>query len=130
MQDTIYRTFLKWVSSKESSEKFLIMKGVIKKYDKCIYCGGKNLGRIRRDRYKCYSCRREWSPYRGTVFEKFRIDPQKLLIILKLFELEVKPELASKEAEINLKTARKLYRYFREKIFEYIKRKKSMEVLI
>ncbi len=113
-QDMGFESFCRWVSDRESSEEFVISKGVIKRFDRYIYCGKENVRRVRRGRCKCYRCKREWSPYRGTVFEKFRIEPQKFLMVLKMFELEVNTEQVSKEVEISRLSAGKLYNFFQK----------------
>ena len=55
------------------------------------------MGKIRRGLCKCYHCRKEWSRRRGSRFEKSRVPYQKVLLAIKLFELETSVRKASKQ---------------------------------
>jgi len=59
---------LKVLSSEEESEKYLLSKGILKNYSSCYYCGSSNIGRVRRNSYKCYSCAREWGVRKNSVW--------------------------------------------------------------
>lgn len=51
----------KIASSEKASEEFLRIKGVLETFDACPFCRSHSLGKVRRQMYKCYSCKREWS---------------------------------------------------------------------
>jgi len=46
--------------SGDKSEEYLKAQGILKQSDQCPYCEGKRIGSIRRGKYKCYDCRKEW----------------------------------------------------------------------
>jgi hypothetical protein len=52
---------LQIASSEEKAEEFLREIGLLKTFDSCPFCHAKNIGRIRRNFYKCYKCKKEWS---------------------------------------------------------------------
>ena len=52
---------VKVTSSEEKAEEFLREKGILKTFTRCPKCGSKRLGRVRRNFYKCYNCKREFS---------------------------------------------------------------------
>ncbi len=80
-----------------SAEEFLRKKGILKTFTCCVYCSNKPFGKARRNVYKCYRCKREWSIRKGSILEKTKVSFSKLLMVLKLFELEVPVLRASKE---------------------------------
>ena len=51
-----------------SAEEFLRKKGILKTFTCCPYCGNKHFGKVRRNVYKCYRCKREWSVRKGSIF--------------------------------------------------------------
>ena len=106
----------KVVSEEQEAEKFLREKGVLKEFRQCLYCGSKRFGRVRRNFYKCYQCKREWSIRKGSALEGLKIPFPKLVLALKLFELETPALRASKELELAYNTAHKLFQRIRQKI--------------
>jgi len=46
---------LQVTSSEEKAEKFLREKGVLKTFNNCPSCNTKNIGKVRRNFYKCYT---------------------------------------------------------------------------
>jgi transposase len=79
--------------SEEKSEEFLRAKGILKTFKFCPFCGGKSIGRVRRKFFKCYSCRREWSVRKDSIFQSF-------LLAVKLFVIEVPVNRAYRELGI------------------------------
>lgn len=69
--------------------EYLKKRGLLEEYISCIYCSSGHIGPIRRDTYKCYQCRREWSGRGKGYVSRFRIPWDKLLMLIKLFEIEV-----------------------------------------
>ncbi len=68
------------------------------------YCGNKHFGKVRRNMYKCYKCKKEWSVRRGSVLEKTKVSFSKFLMALKLFELEISVLKASRELGLSYNT--------------------------
>ena len=75
----------------------------------------KHFGKVRRNSYKCYRCKREWGPRKGSILEKAKISLRKFLLLLKLFELEVPALKASKELNLAYSTTHKFYQLIRDK---------------
>ena len=108
------------ISSEEKAEKYLREKGILKRFSECPYCGGKHFGKVRRNMYKCYRCKREWSVKKGRILEKTRISFSKFILALKLFELELPVLRATKELKLNYNTVHKLFTLIRESIYRYV----------
>jgi len=107
--------------SEEKACAYLQSLGLLRVYKECPFCGSWRVGWIRRCIYKCYKCKREWSPRLGSVLEKTRINYSRLLILVKLFELEVSAHRASKELGMSYSTVYSFYRKFREGIYKCVK---------
>jgi transposase len=52
-------------------------------FENCPFCKSESIGKVRRNFYKCYGCRREWS------IRKVSILLSKFILAIKLFILEV-----------------------------------------
>lgn len=109
---------VKIAADEEKAEIFLREKGVLKTFTECPYCGNKHFGKVRRGTYKCYKCKREWSPKKGSILERSRISYGKFLLLLKLFELEIPALKASKELKLSYTTVHKFYKILRERIYK------------
>ena len=107
----------KIASSEEASEEFLRIKGILRTFDACPFCGSHSPGKVRRQRYKCYRYQREWSVRRESLLEGLRIPLSKFVLALKLFVLEVPVNRAYKELGISYNTAHKVYGLVRKAIF-------------
>jgi transposase len=44
--------------SEEGVEEFLRTEGVLKTFDSCPFCNGKKIGKVRKDFFKCYGCKK------------------------------------------------------------------------
>jgi len=108
----------KVIADEQRAEKFLREIGILKTFRKCSYCGNKHFGKVRRNFYKCYRCKREWSVRKGSVLERMKIPFNKIVLALKLFELEVPVLKACKELELSYNTVHRLFMLFREKIYK------------
>ena len=88
----------RYTHDEEAAETYLRDHGLLVSYTSCPHCGGTRLGRIRRQRYKCYGCRREWGVRKGSIFERSQVPFSTLLLAIKLFELDCrsgKPPVSS-----------------------------------
>jgi transposase len=98
----------KVIADEQRAEKFLREIGILKTFRKCSYCGNKHFGKVRRNFYKCYRCKREWSVRKGSILERTKIPFNKFVLALKLFELEIPVLKACKELELSYNTVHKL----------------------
>jgi transposase len=75
-------------SSEEKAEEFLRAKRVIKTFKSFPFCGSITIGKVRRNFFKCYKCRKEWSVRRDTILEDLKVPFTKFILAIKLFVLE------------------------------------------
>jgi len=80
---------LQMASSEEKVEEFLREKGVLKTFDICPFCHPKNIVKVRRNFYKCYKCKKEWSVRKDSILEDLKVSFSKFIPAVKLFILEV-----------------------------------------
>ncbi len=107
-----------YLLDEKAAEEYLIEKGVIKTFAKCIRCESEKLGKIRRGKIKCYDCKYEWKQTKGSILEECRISASKFLGLLKLFELEIPVYKAAKIIRLNKRTVLKFYGIIRKRITE------------
>ena len=108
----------KVMTDEHKAEEFLREIGILKTFRKCPYCGNKQCGKVRRNFYKCYLCKREWSVRKGSILERMKIPFNKFVLALKLFELEIPVLKACKELELSYNTVHKLFMVIRVKIYK------------
>ena len=108
----------KVMTDEHKAEEFLREIGILKTFRKCPYCGNKQFGKVRRNFYKCYLCKREWSVRKGSILERMKIPFNKFVLSLKLFELEIPVLKACKELELSYNTVHKLFMVIRVKIYK------------
>ncbi|MGE5679883.1 MAG: hypothetical protein ACM34K_03285 [Bacillota bacterium] len=104
------------IRNENKCEEYLRSTGILKTFTNCISCGSTSLGMIRSDRYRCYSCKKEWSRRKGSILTVTRFNYSEFLICLKYFEVEFTAEMTSSEFGLNYKTVRMLYNLFRMKM--------------
>jgi transposase len=102
------------VQDEKLSENYLRERGILKAFKNCEHCNSSKLGMIRSDRWKCYSCKAEWSRRRYSILSLVRIKYSEFLICLKFFEIEMTAEKCSKELNIERRTIQDLYTEFRK----------------
>ncbi|WGS64402.1 transposase [Marinitoga aeolica] len=90
------------------AENFLIDIGVLKINKVCPYCGSTEVYSIRRNHFKCKSCRREWSKYNGTIFKDIRIKPLKFLKIIHELSKGRLIKRISEDLEVSYNTVLKI----------------------
>jgi transposase len=100
--------------SEEAAEDYLRKMGILETFTQCPYCKGERVGKIRPGFYKCYHCRKEWSRRRGSKIEASRVPLQKVLLAIKLFELETSVRKASRQLELANNTTYGLYNLIRQ----------------
>jgi len=82
-------------SSEEKTEEFLRAS-----FDFCLFCNSTYIGKVRRNFFKCYTCRKECSIRKGSILEDLKIPLSKFILAVKLFILEVPMSRAYKELGI------------------------------
>lgn len=117
----------KYLLDEQAAEEYLLEKGVIKTFTKCIRCESEKLGKIRRGKIKCYDCKYEWKQTKGSILEQCRISASKFLGLLKLFELEIPAYKVAKLINLNEKVVETCFLSIRNIIsdeYEIINRSK------
>jgi transposase len=102
------------IQDEKNCEEYLRQVGILKSFTNCVRCGSDKLGIIRRNRYKCYKCKTEWSIYRDSFLVTVNVEVSKFIMAIKLYELELNITAAAQELNITRKTATKIYSYFRK----------------
>jgi transposase len=102
--------------SEEKSEEYLQIQGILQRFDNCPYCGNIRIGRVRRGKYKCYGCRKEWGPRRGSILEGLRVPLVRVLIAIKLFELDTSVRESAHQLGLSYNTVYDLFDLFRQSI--------------
>jgi len=111
---------LQIASSEEKAEEFLREKGVLNTFDSCLFCNAKNIGKIRRNFYKCYKCKKEWSVRKDSILEDLKVPFSKFILAVKLFILEVAAHKAHKELDLAYNTTHKIYTKLRQCIYKFV----------
>ncbi|MDZ7763771.1 MAG: hypothetical protein U5K00_05015 [Melioribacteraceae bacterium] len=97
------------LNSEQEAEEYLQEKGVLSKFTHCIHCNSTSLGRIRRGKYKCYNCKREWDPKKNSFLEPFRLDSRQFLLAVKCLSLSLPYYQCAAECRISKRAARDFY---------------------
>jgi transposase len=105
-----------YISDEEKAEQVLREIGVLKRYTTCPLCGENHIGRVRRFKFKCYRCNKEWGVRRGSVLEGLKIPFTKFLMAIKLFELDTSVRESSKQLGLAYNTVYHLYQILRHAI--------------
>ena len=100
----------------EKAEDYLRDQGILRTYDHCPFCQGTRIGRIRRSKFRCYGCRKDWGPRRGSILEGTRVPFTRILVAVKLFELDTSVREAAKQLGLAYNTVYNLFNLFREAI--------------
>jgi transposase len=102
--------------SEERAEEYLQVQDILQRFDQCPYCESNRIGRVRRGKYKCYGCRKEWGPRRGSILEGLRVPLVRVLIAIKLFELDTSVREAAHQLGLSYNTVYDLFDLFRQSI--------------
>ena len=105
-----------YTTDNERAEEFLRAQGILIKFDQCPYCESTRIGRVRRSKFKCYECRREWGPRRGSILEGLRVPLTRVLIAIKLFELDTSVRESARQLDLSYNTVYDLFNLFRQAI--------------
>lgn len=86
------------IQNEKSAINYLKLLGLLKNFESCPFCNKKNtISLIRRNKYKCKACRKEWSIRKGSPFENLRISLSKIALVSILFSNKLsKPEISKK----------------------------------
>ena len=83
---------------------------------KCPSCGSPDYYLMNQTRLRCKRCRRDYSPFSNTQIFGLKIPIVSLLLLIKLFELEVSARKACSQLDISYPTTLKAFELFRRSI--------------
>jgi transposase-like protein len=104
------------LKAESDAEKYLLHIGVIHEFNKCIHCNSSLLGRIRRGKIKCYSCKKEWDPSKNSFIENYRVSLLKFILTVKCYSLNISALTCAQEVQLNHQTVAKIYENLRRLI--------------
>jgi transposase-like protein len=99
-----------YLQNEEASKNYLLEKGILKNFTECPYCGSDKLGSIRRDRKRCYKCKKEWHQRKGSFLESRHISYSKFIGFLKLYGENSGLYKISNELILDYKTVKTIFR--------------------
>jgi transposase len=105
-----------YIGDEEKAEQALVEKGILKRYNVCPFCGEGRIGRVRRAKYKCYRCNKEWGIRRDSILEGLKVPFTKFLMAIKLFELDTSVRESAKQLDLAYNTVYHLYQILRHAI--------------
>ena len=105
-----------YTTDEDRAEEYLRTQGLIRRYDRCPYCESTRIGRVRRSKFKCYQCRREWGPRRGSILQGLRVPLARVLLAVKLFELDTSVRESASQLDLSYNTVYALFNLFRQSI--------------
>ena len=104
----------KLIQSESDGEEYLRKVGILKTYTNCPKCNSTRIGRIRRNKIRCYSCKYEWNIRKGSVLEGMIIENSKFIACVKMFELGIPVTYCVWELNIANETAVWTYQTIRK----------------
>src|SRR5664280_959729 len=102
-----------YLLNEEAAEKWLRDNNILTAYDSCPYCSSGHLGRIRRERYRCFECKYEWNIRKGSWLESMHLECSTFIGTIKMFCDEVSATKCAYELEVSRQTILKIYEDFR-----------------
>ena len=74
---------LELILDEKKAEQYLLEVGILKSFTHCEKCGSLKIGRIRRNKYRCYNCKDEWNIKKGSILDGSKLEIKKYYPILK-----------------------------------------------
>ena len=103
----------KLIQSESDCETYLKKVGILRTFTDCSKCHSSKIGRIRRNRHKCYSWKYEWNIKKGRVLERIQINLSNFITCIKLFEYGLTEEKSSIELKMNHESVAEIYNLIR-----------------
>jgi len=89
-------------------------KGIV-----CPRCHSKQISNLSDGRYKCWQCFNRFSDFSGTYLAHNRIPFRKILLLIKLFLLELTASRVAKEADLSYKACLNFFDTCRKAIYDH-----------
>ncbi len=97
------------VANEERAKRLLIENGVIRARQFCPSCGSGTTGLIRREKFRCRDCGREWGLRKGSILDRTRISYQTFISLVQFFADDVPAYDAAGRLSIAYNTANEMY---------------------
>ena len=85
--------------------------GILKSFIHCEKCRSLKIGRIRRNKYRCYNCKDEWNIKKGSILVESKLEMKKFILFLKLVNFGLNNQKIQDELNMNRITVKKLREY-------------------
>lgn len=89
-------------------------KGII-----CSECHSRKISKLSDGRYRCWQCFNRFSDFSGTYLSHNRIPFRKILLLIKLFLMELTASKAAKEANLSYKASLDFFDTCRKAIYDH-----------
>ncbi len=106
-----------FLKDESAAQKYLTEKKILKEFYVCPFCKSEKIGNIRRDRMRCYKCKKEWHRRKDSFLETRHISYSKFMGLLKLYSSEYNIDQISYELCLDRKTVSGIIRDIQQKIF-------------
>ena len=107
-----------FLQDESAAQTYLTEKKILREFYVCPFCKSEKIGNIRRDRMRCYKCKKEWHRRKGSFLESRHISYSKFIGLLKLYSsrISILIRLAD-ELSLDRKTVAELFEIFSKKSF-------------
>ena len=112
-----------YLIDEDKAEDYLRDKKILIEFSQCPACSSGHIGRIRRQKIKCYECKYEWNIRKNSFLESRHVQLSEFIGVIKMFSDEISASKCSQELEMNRKKVEALYNYFRQQLFNIEKLK-------
>jgi len=85
----------------------------------CPKCNSRKISKLSDGRYKCWQCFNRFSDFSGTCLNHNRIPFRKILLLIKLFLMELTASKASKEVALSYKACLNFFDTCRRAIYDH-----------
>ena len=97
------------IANEERAKRILTEFGILRTRQQCPWCNNGGARVIRREKFRCRECGREWSLRKGTILEGTRISYQTFLNIVRLFSDNITANDAAGRLSLAYNTVSEIY---------------------
>lgn len=105
-------------TDEEEARLFLLQTGILKSWRACPWCGGHHFGTVRRSKFRCRDCGREWGWRKGSILEGTRISCRTFVNTVQLFADDIPVNDAARRLGIAYNTTYDTYARIRSALLE------------
>ena len=105
-----------FLQDESAAQTYLTEKKILREFFVCPFCKSEKIGNIRRDRVRCYKCKKEWHRRKGSFLESRHISYSKFIGLLKLYSSEYNIDQIGDELSLDRKTVAGIISNIQQKI--------------